>query len=112
MTYDVLIVRRRDAGTDPPSPIAGVLTDLGVAFWTGKRWVGHSGKRFGLRQPVWWVDMPIGVTLPPLTNQDVWLATSGDQRHARAIERVRAVMTDLDQALARSATQVTPPVDK
>ena len=53
---EVVIVRKRDAKTNPPEVAGNHVTDQGCLYWNFDGWL-HDSDRIADPQPLWWYDL-------------------------------------------------------
>jgi len=98
---EIVLVRRRDAKTDPPQPFSDLVwTDQGPARYRWYRhaaWQDHEGCEL---DPSWWLDIPQDVEGKSLTINDIRCVLSdamhGATSEAPEIDLLRAALDALD----------------
>ena len=83
---EVMLVLKRDAGTDPPEHAGPVMTNRGPGWWPlvdKPEWQYVHELSFGLErmdpQPSWWLDIPQGAEGEGLTVEDLETAHDAAQ---------------------------------
>ena len=82
----VVIVRKRDAKTNPPEVAGNHVTDQGCLYWNFDGWL-HDSDRIADPQPLWWYD------LRPTANERLGLGVSGGSPPPKGFEIVRETAT-------------------